>query len=88
MNTVSISPTLPRPHLVDVEEIVKQSSFGTFKTILEGVVQLKVSKHPSLKPSLLAYITALEEAAKSMEPRVGLDESWSQPNSGRVSQVL
>jgi len=53
-------------HLVDVEEVVKQSSFGTFKTILEGGGSIKGLKAPFSEdlPYSRKYITALEEAAK------------------------
>ncbi len=53
-------------HLVDVEEVVKQSSFGTFKTILENGGSIKGLKAPFSEdlPYSRKYITALEEAAK------------------------
>jgi aspartyl-tRNA synthetase len=53
-------------HLVDVEEVVKKSSFGTFKTILEEGGSIKGLKAPFSEelPYSRKYITALEEAAK------------------------
>jgi aspartyl-tRNA synthetase len=53
-------------HLVDVEEVVKKSSFGTFKTILEEGGSIKGIKAPFSEELHYTrkYITALEEAAK------------------------
>ncbi|MFA5468120.1 MAG: aspartate--tRNA ligase [Sphaerochaetaceae bacterium] len=53
-------------HLVDVEEVVKESTFGTFKTIIEAGGAVKGLKAPFSEelPFSRKYITALEEAAK------------------------
>ncbi|WP_422479975.1 aspartate--tRNA ligase [Pleomorphochaeta sp. DL1XJH-081] len=52
--------------LVDVDDIARSSSFGTFKTVLESGGCVKAIKAPSSEGVAYSrkYITALEEAAK------------------------